>query len=100
MIDIFEQAMQRNWTDGTIPRSRDCKTCVGGMVLARSIEDRVLADEIREAAMSIALSLGQWSRAERSAATERRHFLDMSRSRLLECEVRERGLRRVTPLTL
>jgi TetR/AcrR family transcriptional regulator, transcriptional repressor for nem operon len=29
--------------------------CVGGMVLARSIEDRVLADEIREAAMGIAL---------------------------------------------
>ena len=35
--------------------------CVGGMVLARSIEDRVLADEIREAAMGIALSLGQWT---------------------------------------
>jgi TetR/AcrR family transcriptional repressor of nem operon len=32
------------------------------MVLARSIEDRVLADEIREAAMDIALSLGQWPR--------------------------------------
>jgi TetR/AcrR family transcriptional repressor of nem operon len=32
------------------------------MVLARSIEDRVLADEIRDAAMGIALSLGQWPR--------------------------------------
>jgi hypothetical protein len=32
------------------------------MVLARSIEDRGLADEIREAAMTIALSLGQWPR--------------------------------------
>jgi len=32
------------------------------MVLARSIEDRVLADEIREAAMGIALSLGRWPR--------------------------------------
>jgi hypothetical protein len=29
------------------------------MVLARSIEDRTLADEIREAALSIALALGQ-----------------------------------------
>jgi hypothetical protein len=35
--------------------------------LARSIEDRVLADEIREAAMGVALSLGQWP------ATEGRH---------------------------
>jgi hypothetical protein len=32
------------------------------MVLARSIEDRMLADEIRESAMHIALSLGQWPR--------------------------------------
>jgi hypothetical protein len=35
--------------------------CVGGMVLARSIEDRVLAHELREAAMAAALALGQWS---------------------------------------
>src|ERR1700704_2363761 len=69
MIDIFEQAMQRN---GQAARSRAraiATLCVGGMVLARSIEDRVLADEIREAAMGIALSLGQWPR-RRPAATE------------------------------
>ena len=36
--------------------------CVGGMVLARSIEDRALADELREAAMGVVLSLGQWPR--------------------------------------
>ena len=62
MIDIFEQALQRN---GQAARSRAraiATLCVGGMVLARSIEDRVLADEIREAAMGIALSLGQWPR--------------------------------------
>lgn len=69
MIDIFEQAMQHN---GPAARSRAraiATLCVGGMILARSIEDRVLADEIREAAMSIALSLGQWERAEGPAAT-------------------------------
>jgi AcrR family transcriptional regulator len=60
MIDIFEQALQRN---GQAARARAIATlCVGGMVLARSIEDRVLADEIRESAMGIALSLGQWPR--------------------------------------
>jgi hypothetical protein len=32
------------------------------MVLARSIEDRMLADELREAAMDVALSLGPWPR--------------------------------------
>jgi hypothetical protein len=38
------------------------------MVLARSIEDRVLADEIREPAIAIALSLGQWPRRTSNAA--------------------------------
>jgi hypothetical protein len=61
MIDVFEQALQR----GQAARSRAraiATLCIGGMVLARSIEDRVLADEIRESAMSVALSLGQWPR--------------------------------------
>jgi AcrR family transcriptional regulator len=62
MIDVFEQALQRNG-----PAARDraraiAALCVGGMVLARTIEDRALADELREAAMDVALSLGQWSR--------------------------------------
>ncbi len=34
--------------------------CVGGMVVARAIESRVAADELREACMSIALQLGGW----------------------------------------
>jgi TetR/AcrR family transcriptional regulator, transcriptional repressor for nem operon len=34
--------------------------CVGGMVVARAIEDRVVADELRKACMSIALQLGGW----------------------------------------
>jgi len=60
MIDVFEQALQR---DGPAARSRThaiAALCVGGMVLARPIEDRTLADELREAAMGVALSLGQW----------------------------------------
>ena len=57
MIDVFEQALQR---DGQAARSRAraiAALCVGGMVLARN---RGLADELREAAMGAALSLGQW----------------------------------------
>jgi hypothetical protein len=30
--------------------------------MARSIEDRAFADELREAAMDVALFLGQWPR--------------------------------------
>ena len=60
MIDVFEQAMGR---DGQVARQRAraiAALCVGGMVLARSIEDRVLADELRDAAADVALSLGRW----------------------------------------
>jgi TetR/AcrR family transcriptional repressor of nem operon len=59
MVEIFERDMQRL---GRAARGRALATaslCVGGMVLARSIDDRTLADEIREAALSVALTLGQ-----------------------------------------
>jgi TetR/AcrR family transcriptional regulator, transcriptional repressor for nem operon len=62
MIDVFEQALQRN---GQAARNRAraiAALCVGGMVMARSIDDRAFADELREAAMDVALSLGQWPR--------------------------------------
>jgi AcrR family transcriptional regulator len=35
--------------------------CVGGMVVARSINDRRLADRLREAASAVALELGGWT---------------------------------------
>ena len=60
MVDVFEQALGR---DGQVARRRAraiAALCVGGMVLARSIEDRVLADELRDAATDVALSLGRW----------------------------------------
>ena len=60
MIDVFEQALQRNGQAARSQARAIATLCVGGMVLARSIEDRVLADEIRDAAMGVALSLGQW----------------------------------------
>jgi TetR/AcrR family transcriptional repressor of nem operon len=34
--------------------------CVGGMVVARAMSNRVVADELRNACMSIALDLGGW----------------------------------------
>jgi AcrR family transcriptional regulator len=35
--------------------------CIGGMVAARSMNDRDLSDEVREAATKVALELGGWS---------------------------------------
>lgn len=41
--------------------------CVGGMVIARAIHDRALADELRNASMAIALKLGGWEEKADSA---------------------------------
>jgi TetR/AcrR family transcriptional repressor of nem operon len=60
MIGVFEQALRPNGQAAGSQARAIATLCIGGMVLARSIDDRVLADEIRDAAMGIALSLGQW----------------------------------------
>jgi TetR/AcrR family transcriptional regulator, transcriptional repressor for nem operon len=61
MIGVFEKGMAPT----TLPARQHAlaltSLCVGGMVLARSIEDPSLADELREAAMAIALKLGHWA---------------------------------------
>jgi TetR/AcrR family transcriptional regulator, transcriptional repressor for nem operon len=42
--------------------------CVGGMVIARASDDRALGDELRQAAMRVALDLGGWKRDARNLA--------------------------------
>src|SRR5579863_7984561 len=37
--------------------------CIGGMVVARSLNDRKLADRLRDAATKVALTLGGWTHA-------------------------------------
>jgi TetR/AcrR family transcriptional repressor of nem operon len=40
--------------------------CVGGMVVARAMDDRAIADELRDACMATALRLGGWDRKIKS----------------------------------
>jgi len=42
--------------------------CVGGMVVARSIDDHTLADNLREACMAVALKLGGWEHDKKPKA--------------------------------
>jgi AcrR family transcriptional regulator len=60
MIDTFEHGM----TAGSQPPRQLAlavtSLCLGGMVLARAIDDRALAHELREATMAVALKLGHW----------------------------------------
>lgn len=68
LIDIFEQGLERKGDPARQRALAMTALCVGGMVLARSVEDRALADELRQAAKGVALSLGRWPSAEEAPA--------------------------------
>jgi len=40
--------------------------CIGGMVVARALVDPALANELRDACMSVALDLGGWGKPAKS----------------------------------
>ena len=46
--------------------------CIGGMVVARSMNDRDLSDGLREAAAKVALELGGWTPTKRSKTSRKR----------------------------
>jgi TetR/AcrR family transcriptional repressor of nem operon len=46
--------------------------CIGGMVVARSVNDRGLADRLRDAANDVALELGGWKAGKESRKARRR----------------------------
>ena len=65
--DVFAamvKLLERSLTDEKQHRRAKAQAvaalCVGGMVVARAIENRVAADELRDACMAMALLLGGW----------------------------------------
>jgi TetR/AcrR family transcriptional repressor of nem operon len=61
MVETFEHGVTPSAQPARQRALALTSLCVGAMVLARSIEDQSLADELREAAMAIALELGRWT---------------------------------------
>jgi AcrR family transcriptional regulator len=75
MVSVLERGSSSNGC----PRRRRAQAvaalCVGGMVVARTLVDRALADELRDACMDVALKIGAWdekpkSRIEKSRLTD------------------------------
>lgn len=60
MVEVLEGDMTRGGQRGRKKALAVASLCVGGMVLARSVEDRAFADELRDAALTAALSIGDW----------------------------------------
>ena len=60
MVSVLERSMGAGAYKRHTVAQATAALCVGGMVVARAIEDRALADELREACMKIAFELGRW----------------------------------------
>jgi len=59
MVSTLEVGLKGEGTPRTMAQAI-AALCVGGMVLARAINDRRVADELRNASMVVALKLGGW----------------------------------------
>ena len=60
MVDLFEQGLRRRGHPDRRRALAIAAMCVGGLAVARSIENPKLGDTLRDAAMTTALGLGGW----------------------------------------
>jgi TetR/AcrR family transcriptional regulator, transcriptional repressor for nem operon len=66
MVSILERSSTENGQRRHATAQATAALCVGGMVVARALVDRGLADELRDACMEIALKLGGWDKQRKS----------------------------------
>jgi hypothetical protein len=66
MVSVLERSIARNGQPRRIVAQATAALCIGGMVVARTVVDRAVADELREACTSVALGLGGWDKHRKS----------------------------------
>ena len=68
MVNVLERGILESETELQAERRNKAEAiaamCIGGMVVARAMNNRTLADELREGCMAVALELGGWSQAQ------------------------------------
>jgi TetR/AcrR family transcriptional regulator, transcriptional repressor for nem operon len=60
MVSVLERSAKENGRSRKATAQATAALCVGGMVVARAINNREVADELRDACMAVALELGGW----------------------------------------
>jgi TetR/AcrR family transcriptional regulator, transcriptional repressor for nem operon len=66
MVSILERSSVENGRQRRATAMATAALCVGGMVVARALVDRTLADELREECMRVGLQLGGWKQSGKS----------------------------------
>jgi len=67
MVSVLERSLNQNGQPRRTTAQAMAALCVGGMVVARAVADRHLADNLRDACMTVALNLGGWPTKKVSA---------------------------------
>jgi hypothetical protein len=66
MVSVLERSSIGNGRPRRTTAQATAALCVGGMVVARALVNRALADELRDACMGVALQLGGWDKESKS----------------------------------
>ena len=66
MVSVLERSAKEHGRPRRATAQATAALCVGGMVVARAMLDRALADELRDSCMSVALTLGGWEEVRQS----------------------------------
>ncbi|HEY1966010.1 MAG TPA: TetR/AcrR family transcriptional regulator, partial [Acidobacteriaceae bacterium] len=66
MVSVLERSAKENGRPRKATAQATAALCVGGMVVARAINNLEVADELRDACMAVALELGGWEEGGKS----------------------------------
>jgi AcrR family transcriptional regulator len=66
MVSVLERSLVQNGRRRRTTAQSIAALSIGGMVVARTMVDRELADELREACTAVALNLGGWDKKGKS----------------------------------
>ena len=61
MVDVLERGSSNRTHPPKATAQAIATLCIGGMVVARALDDRALADDLRESCLALALQLGGWT---------------------------------------
>ena len=81
MVSVLERSLQADVRDPHAVAQATAALCVGGMVVARAMENRASADLLRDACMAAALGLGGWDREAGSPRKGRKRTETLARVR-------------------
>ena len=62
MVTVLERSLDQRGQSRRITAQSIAALSIGGMVVARTLADHALADELRAACVSVALDLGGWNK--------------------------------------